>query len=59
MSREDLWDIARDILTGIFDGEDPDYEIVDEVAGYVDDVENLSEEQAIELVQEIVHNMFN
>lgn len=50
MNREDLWDLARDILTGIFDGEDPDHEIVDEVVGYVDDVENLSEEQAIELV---------
>lgn len=59
MNREDLWDLAKDILTGIFEGEDPDYEIVDEVAGYVDDVENLSEEQAIELIQEIVHNMFN
>ena len=59
MSREDLWDLAKDILTGIFEGEESDYEFVDEVVGYVDDVENLSEEQAIELVQEIAHNMFN
>ena len=59
MSREDLWDLAKDILTGIFEGEEPDYEIVDEVVDYVDDVENLSEEQAIELVQEIAHNMFS
>ena len=59
MSREDLWDLAKDILTGIFEREESDYEIVDEVVGYVDDVENLSEEQAIELVQEIAHNMFN
>lgn len=35
MNRMDLWDLAKDILTGIFEGEEPDYEIVDEVVAYV------------------------
>lgn len=52
MNNLDLFDIAYDILEGIF-GEEPCTEIVEEVVSYVDDAETLTEDQAIDRIKEI------
>ena len=57
MDRQDLYDIAFDILCGIFE-EEPDREIVEEVISYVEDID-MDEETAICTIKGICSNMFD